>query len=110
MFWGYQNPSSSITISGDSRRSTIQTEENISKSQHLQLLGQLSIVLTAMPSCIVLSGLASHPMGSWQPHGDNKSFMWIRDELPQYLPTIRFILYGYDTTLSPSNSFQTIPD
>jgi hypothetical protein len=36
--------------------------------------------------------------------------MWIRDELPNYLPTIRFILYGYDTTLSPSSSFQTIPD
>ncbi|KAH8745848.1 hypothetical protein BGZ57DRAFT_974359 [Hyaloscypha finlandica] len=60
--------------------------------------------------CIVVSGLASHPFGSWQPHGTDKSFMWIRDELPQYLPTIRFIAYGYDTTLKPSNSFQTIPD
>lgn len=36
--------------------------------------------------------------------------MWIRDELPQYLPMVRFILYGYDTVLRPSNSFQTIPD
>lgn len=36
--------------------------------------------------------------------------MWIRDELPQYFPTVRFILYGYDTNLYPSNSFQTIPD
>ncbi|KAH6981722.1 hypothetical protein BKA56DRAFT_353183 [Ilyonectria sp. MPI-CAGE-AT-0026] len=60
--------------------------------------------------CIVISGLASHPFGSWQPHGGNKSFMWIRDELPQYLPMVRFILYGYDTVLRPSNSFQTIPD
>lgn len=60
--------------------------------------------------CIVISGLASHPFGSWQPRGVDKSFMWIRDELPQCLPTIRFIIYGYDTTLKPSNSFQTIPD
>ncbi|KAK3693303.1 hypothetical protein B0T22DRAFT_38122 [Podospora appendiculata] len=60
--------------------------------------------------CLVLSGLASHPFGSWQPHGDDKSFMWIRDELPQHFPTIRFIIYGYDTVLHPSNSFQTIPD
>lgn len=36
--------------------------------------------------------------------------MWIRDELPRCLPSIRFILYGYDTTLRPSNSFQTITD
>lgn len=36
--------------------------------------------------------------------------MWIRDKLPQCLPIIRFIVYGYDTTLKPSNSFQTIPD
>ncbi|KAI1376505.1 hypothetical protein F4677DRAFT_459687 [Hypoxylon crocopeplum] len=60
--------------------------------------------------CIAISGLASHPFGSWQPHGRNKSFMWIRDELPQSLPTVRFILYGYDTILHPSKSFQRVPD
>lgn len=36
--------------------------------------------------------------------------MWIRDELPQFLPTVRFILYGYDTILRPSTSFQTVSD
>ncbi|KAI1412373.1 hypothetical protein F5Y13DRAFT_200005 [Hypoxylon sp. FL1857] len=60
--------------------------------------------------CIVLSGLGSHPFGSWQPHGQNKSFMWVRDELSQFFPSIRFVLYGYDTTLSPSSSFQTALD
>ncbi|KAI9148377.1 Protein SERAC1 [Paramyrothecium foliicola] len=60
--------------------------------------------------CIVLSGLASHPFGSWQPKGDDKSFMWIRDVLPTIFPTIRFVLYGYDTTLANSKSFQTIAD
>ncbi|KAI0850599.1 hypothetical protein F5Y00DRAFT_268344 [Daldinia vernicosa] len=60
--------------------------------------------------CIAISGLASHPFGSWQPHGRDKSFMWIRDELPQFLPTVRFILYGYDTTLRPSTSFQRVSD
>lgn len=35
--------------------------------------------------------------------------MWIRDDLPQALPRVRFILYGYDSTL-PSDSFQRIPD
>jgi hypothetical protein len=60
--------------------------------------------------CIVLSGLASHPFGSWQPKGDDKSYMWIRDTLPTSIDGVRFILFGYDTTLKNSNSFQTIVD
>ncbi|KAK4077032.1 uncharacterized protein Triagg1_3999 [Trichoderma aggressivum f. europaeum] len=60
--------------------------------------------------CVVISGLASHPMGSWQPRGNDKSFMWIRDKLPELVPNVRFILYGYDTTLVGSNSFQTVAD
>lgn len=34
--------------------------------------------------------------------------MWIRDELPHLLPGIRFLVYGHDTTLLGSESFQTI--
>ncbi|EHK16100.1 uncharacterized protein TRIVIDRAFT_10289, partial [Trichoderma virens Gv29-8] len=60
--------------------------------------------------CIVISGLASHPMGSWQPRGDDKSYMWIRDTLPQLVPGVRFILYGYDTKLMGSKSFQNVKD
>lgn len=60
--------------------------------------------------CIALSGLASHPFGSWQPKGDDKSYMWIRDTLPTSIDGVRFILYGYDTTLKNSTSFQTIVD
>ncbi|KAL6807500.1 hypothetical protein GGI42DRAFT_245801 [Trichoderma sp. SZMC 28013] len=60
--------------------------------------------------CIVMSGLASHPMGSWQPHGKDKSYMWIRDTLPHLVPKVKFILYGYDTKLAGSKSFQTVPD
>ncbi|KAL7815736.1 hypothetical protein V8C26DRAFT_103026 [Trichoderma gracile] len=60
--------------------------------------------------CIVISGLASHPMGSWQPRGSDKSFSWVRDALPELVPGVRFILYGYDTKLVGSKSFQTVPD
>ncbi|OTA53967.1 hypothetical protein K449DRAFT_389512 [Hypoxylon sp. EC38] len=60
--------------------------------------------------CIAISGLASHPFGSWQPKDRSKSFMWIRDTLPKSLPHIRPILYGYDTTLIKSQSFQSIFD
>jgi len=36
--------------------------------------------------------------------------MWLRDALPKAFPTIRVILYGYDTKLFESSSFQTIAD
>lgn len=49
-------------------------------------------------------------MGSWQPRGNDKSFSWIRDALPELVPGVRFILYGYDTKLVGSKSFQTVPD
>ncbi|KAI1098378.1 hypothetical protein F4804DRAFT_324936 [Jackrogersella minutella] len=60
--------------------------------------------------CIAISGLASHPFGSWQPKGRDKSFMWIRDQLPRIMPDTRVSIYGYDTTLVGSNSFQSIQD
>ena len=49
-------------------------------------------------------------MGSWQPRGNEKSFMWIRDALPHLVPNVKFILYGYDTRLAGSKSFQTVSD
>ncbi|CAK37376.1 uncharacterized protein An01g13700 [Aspergillus niger] len=60
--------------------------------------------------CIAISGLASHPFGSWQPKGSDKRFMWIRDDLARYARGTRAILYGYDTELDRSSSFQTIYD
>jgi predicted alpha/beta hydrolase family esterase len=36
--------------------------------------------------------------------------MWIRDALPRAFPAIRTILFGYDTKLVESDSFQRIPD
>lgn len=63
-----------------------------------------------LADCIAISGLASHPFGSWQPHGRDKSFMWIRDAAPTSLPGIRTMIYGYDSKLTGSNSFQSIGD
>jgi hypothetical protein len=64
-------------------------------------------------SCIAISGLASHPFGSWKHRNaaNKKShFMWLRDQLPQDLKHVRSILYGYDTKLVMSESFQTVDD
>lgn len=34
-----------------------------------------------LDSCVIISGLASHPFGSWQPRGSDKFSKWIRDDL-----------------------------
>ncbi|CAH0047656.1 unnamed protein product [Clonostachys solani] len=60
--------------------------------------------------CIAISGLASHAFGSWQPHGGDKSYMWIRDEISKSLPGVRAIIYGYDSKIIDSDSFQSISD
>lgn len=36
--------------------------------------------------------------------------MWLRDQLPHDFPTLRIMIYGYDTKLLKSESFQTIDD
>jgi len=66
---------------------------------------------------IALSGLASHPFGSWKKHasdsgtmGPPMTFMWLRDQLPFDFPNVRIMIYGYDTKLLKSESFQTIDD
>ncbi|KAH8895466.1 hypothetical protein GQ53DRAFT_715140 [Thozetella sp. PMI_491] len=60
--------------------------------------------------CIAISGLASHPFGSWQTRGGDKSYMWLRDEIPISVPGVRALLYGYNSALVGGSSFQTISD
>lgn len=61
-------------------------------------------------SCIAISGLASHPFGSWMQRGSNTNFMWLRDKLPADVSAFRQIIYGYDTSLTGDESFQAIDD
>ncbi|KAI9167908.1 Protein SERAC1 [Paramyrothecium foliicola] len=60
--------------------------------------------------CIAISGLASHAFGSWQPRGPDKTFMWIRDAIPRSVTSMRALIYGYDSKLVGSSSFQSISD
>ncbi|EHK23526.1 uncharacterized protein TRIVIDRAFT_64038 [Trichoderma virens Gv29-8] len=57
---------------------------------------------------IAVSGLSSHPFGSWKERGG--TFMWLRDEVAKTAKRARVLLYGYDTTLVNSESFQDIGD
>jgi hypothetical protein len=58
--------------------------------------------------CIVVSGLSSHPFGSWKQRGGE--FMWLVDDVDGFPPHVRVLLYGYDSTLFGSQSFQEIED
>ncbi|KAL1846175.1 hypothetical protein Daus18300_014338, partial [Diaporthe australafricana] len=60
-------------------------------------------------SCIFIHGLNGHPLGSW---ADKRQahFAWVRDKLPVDVGEARCILYGYDSHLVHSESFQSIED
>jgi hypothetical protein len=57
---------------------------------------------------IAVSGLGGHAFGSFKERGGDH--MWLRDSLPQDLPTARILTYGHDSHLNQSNSFQKITD
>lgn len=58
--------------------------------------------------CILVSGLSSHAYGSWNERGGR--FMWPVDTEDSRPPNVRFLLWGYDTSLINSESFQDIED
>ncbi|EXJ73272.1 uncharacterized protein A1O5_03032 [Cladophialophora psammophila CBS 110553] len=60
--------------------------------------------------CIAISGLAGHAFGSWCAQDRSVDFMWPRDALPKRYPRMRVLMYGYDSRLPNSASFQSIPD
>lgn len=64
----------------------------------------------ASKSCVAISGLASHPFGSWKYREPGSDFMWLRDRLPKDVPQLRSLIYGYDTKLIKSHSFQDLDD
>jgi hypothetical protein len=57
-------------------------------------------------SCIAISGLGGHAFGSFKEQAG--SHMWLRDSLPSDLPSTRVMLYGYDTQLHGSHTFQDL--
>jgi hypothetical protein len=57
---------------------------------------------------IAISGLGGHAFGSFKER--QGSFMWLRDALPLDVPGARILIYGYDTRLIRSSSFQNLTD
>lgn len=57
-------------------------------------------------SCLAISGLGGHAFGSFKEKGG--SYMWLCDELVYDLKTTRVIIYGYESQLHGSRSFQDL--
>ena len=57
-------------------------------------------------SCIAISGLGGHAFTSFEEREGN--FMWLRDALPLDLKGAQIWIYGYDTSLVNSTSYQDL--
>jgi len=57
---------------------------------------------------VAVSGLASHPLGSFK--SPNRDKVWLRDFLPNDIPRIRVLLYGYRSPLQNNLSKDSIED
>ncbi|TPX16068.1 uncharacterized protein E0L32_004063 [Thyridium curvatum] len=57
---------------------------------------------------IAISGLGGHAFGSFKDR--DGPFMWLRDALPLDFPGSRILVYGYNTRLHQSHSFQNLID
>lgn len=55
---------------------------------------------------MAVSGLGGHVFGSFKERDGN--YLWLRDALPEDLPGARIIIYGHDSKVAGSTSFQDI--
>ncbi|KFY10214.1 hypothetical protein V491_07762 [Pseudogymnoascus sp. VKM F-3775] len=58
--------------------------------------------------CLAICGLGGHAFGSFKDR--DSEHMWLCDDLPYDLPTTRIIIYGYESQLHRSGSFQGLED
>lgn len=64
----------------------------------------------ALSSVIAVPGLNGHAFGSFKAKSRGRTYMWLRDSLAKDLPHARIFIYGYDTQLQGSHSFENIGD
>lgn len=62
----------------------------------------------AVVDIIAIPGLGSHAIGGFKAKTGNN--VWLRDFLPDDIPTARVLTYGYDTTVAEPNSKYSITD
>ena len=56
--------------------------------------------------CLAVCGLGGHAFGSFKEKGT--PYMWLRDSLPDDMPNLRVLLYGFDSGLDGSDSNKNV--
>ncbi|ETS83080.1 hypothetical protein PFICI_04956 [Pestalotiopsis fici W106-1] len=83
-------------------------EQNVTFDTHFR---GLSVLYSPEPTqhrfdIIAICGLGGHAFGSFKER--DGTHMWLRDSLPQDVKNARIFIYGYDSQIHGSTSFQTI--
>lgn len=61
-----------------------------------------------MGSIIAVPGLGSHAIGAFKAKDGNN--VWLRDFLPEDIPTARVLVYGYNTAIMKGDAKNSITD
>lgn len=56
---------------------------------------------------VAVHGLQGHPFRTWTHENGN---LWLKDDLPEDVPSARILTFGYDSTIAFSRSVATIED
>jgi hypothetical protein len=95
-----------LTIDDHFRGLTILSSPSPSDHKVEYVKSKVYIKLAKKSSCLAISGLGGHAFGSFKEKGG--SHMWLCDDLPNDLATTRIIIYGYESQLYGSQSFQDL--
>jgi hypothetical protein len=103
---GRTRRSRTLTIDDHFRGLTILSSPPPSDHKVEYVKSKVYIKLAKKSSCLAISGLGGHAFGSFKEKGG--SHMWLCDDLPNDLATTRIIIYGYESQLHGSQSFQDL--
>lgn len=95
-----------LTIDDHFRGLTILSSPSPSDHKVEYVKSKVYIKLAKKSSCLAISGLGGHAFGSFKEKGG--SHMWLCDDFPNDLATTRIIIYGYESQLYGSQSFQDL--
>lgn len=101
---GRMHRSRTLTIDDHFRGFTVLSSPSDHKVEYVNPKFQIN--LANKSSCLAISGLGGHAFGSFKEKGG--SHMWLCDDLPNDLATTRIIIYGYESQVHGSQSFQDL--
>jgi hypothetical protein len=66
------------------------------------------LISTQLYSIVAVTGLAGHAYGSWKSRESGR--MWLQDFLPEQLPNVRIMSFGYDSRIEANKGTSRMLD